>query len=114
MAFKQLKSCLLDTPILICPNISAKFYVFTDDCDYGAGAVLTQLKDEYYMSVEYMSYTFKHAEIKYCTYEKELLAILIALRKFCYYLLGSEFTIFTDNQALKYLLNCKEPNGRRA
>ena len=36
-----------------------------------------------------------------------------ALRKFRFYLLGTPFTLFTDNLAVKYILNYTQNNGRR-
>ncbi|RDY06097.1 Retrovirus-related Pol polyprotein from transposon 17.6, partial [Mucuna pruriens] len=44
------------------------------------------------------------AQINYTTTEKELLAIVFALDKFCVYLLGSKVIVFFDHAALKYLL----------
>ena len=38
------------------------------------------------------------------TYEKEFLALVLAIRKWRHYLLGHQFKVRTDQQALKYLL----------
>jgi hypothetical protein len=45
------------------------------------------------------------AEINYTTTEREGLAIVYALQKFCHYLLGGHFKMFIDHSALKYLVN---------
>jgi hypothetical protein len=43
------------------------------------------------------------AEINYTTTEREGLAMVYALQKFCHYLLGGHFKMFTDHSTLKYL-----------
>ena len=44
-------------------------------------------------------------EKKYSTIEREGLAIVYALQKFRYYLLGRHFKMYTDHSKLKYLVN---------
>ena len=44
-------------------------------------------------------------EKNYTTTEREGVAIVYALQKFRYYLLGGHFKMFTDHSALKYLVN---------
>lgn len=39
------------------------------------------------------------------TYDRELLALALALQKWRYYLLGRHFLVKTDNCSLKYLMN---------
>ncbi|RVW18496.1 Retrovirus-related Pol polyprotein from transposon 297 [Vitis vinifera] len=50
------------------------------------------------------SKTLNEAQRNYTTTEKELLAVVFALDKFCAYLVGSFIIVFTDHSALKYLL----------
>ena len=40
--------------------------------------------------------------------EKELLAIIFSLEKFCSYLLGAKVIVYSDHSALKYLLSKKD------
>ncbi|RDX91071.1 Retrovirus-related Pol polyprotein, partial [Mucuna pruriens] len=49
-----------------------------------------------------------HSHANYTSTEKELLAIVFALDKFCSYLFGSKIIVFSDHAALKFLL--KKPN----
>ena len=64
--------------------------------------------------IAYWSRKLKPAEVKYATIERELLAIIEAVRKFHVYLYGSTFVLETDHMPLAYLKkyseNCK--NGR--
>jgi len=52
------------------------------------------------------------AQQNYTTTEKEFLAIVFALEKFCPYLLGFKITVFTDHSALRYLMMKKDAKAR--
>lgn len=54
------------------------------------------------------SMTLKGAELNYPVYEKKLLAIICALKKWHVDLLGVPFTIFTDHQTLKSFISQKD------
>ncbi|RDX99498.1 Retrovirus-related Pol polyprotein from transposon 17.6, partial [Mucuna pruriens] len=58
----------------------------------------------------YTSRTMDPAQMNYTTTEKELLAIVFALDKFCLYLLGSKVIAVFDHAALKFLL--KKPDAK--
>nr|KYP32913.1 Retrovirus-related Pol polyprotein from transposon 17.6 [Cajanus cajan] len=75
-----------------------------DASDYAVGAVLCQRRAKNFHSIHYASKVLNEAQINYATTEKELLAIVFALEKFQYYLIGSKVVVFTDHPAIKYLL----------
>src|SRR5690606_1096462 len=64
--------------------------------------------------VAYASRTMTTAEQKYSTTEKEVLAVIYALKQFRNYIGGQKTTIFTDHQAIQTILNWKHPTGRIA
>jgi hypothetical protein len=74
----------------------------------GIGATLSQ--DGHPCS--YISRTFNPPERNYSTTEKELLAIVWAVKRLRQYLLGRRFTIRTNHQALKWHQNYKDPSSR--
>ena len=79
-----------------------------DALDYAVGAVLGQRLDKKPTAICYASKTLIEAQINYSTTEKELMAVVYALKKFRPYILGSKIIIYTDHAALKYLLSKKE------
>ena len=51
------------------------------------------------------SRTFTPTEFRYLTVEKEVVAIIIAVRNWSHFLYGKRFTLFTDQQAVSYMFN---------
>lgn len=113
-AFDELKSCLTGPEIMAYPKAGASFILDTDACDVGIGAVLSQVSDGQEKVIAYASRTLNRAERNYCVTDKELLAVKHFIEYFRQYLLGTEFTVRTDHQALKWLFSLKEPKGRIA
>lgn len=89
--------------------------LFTDASKVGLGAVLVQeQEDGHDQVVAYASKSLTETEQRYAQTEREAMAVMWAVEKFHYYLLGSFFTVFTDHQALEYLYKGKYRDGKRA
>jgi hypothetical protein len=97
-AFQALKDALTQAPVLALPNPSKAFTlkVVTDASDYALGAVLLQDGKP----VAFESRKLTEPELKYTTGEKELLAVVHALKVWRCYLEGPHFTIMTDHHPL--------------
>ena len=111
--FTALQEALLKKPVLKCPDYQQRFILQTDASDRGIGAVLSQSDqtgEEH--PIAYYSRKLLPREERYAAIEKECLGIVCALKHFEVYLIGQEFTISTDHQALKYLQNMKNSNSR--
>jgi transposase InsO family protein len=81
----------------------------------GIGAVLTQKDDdgkEYVIA--YASRSNNDAEAKYSSYEGECLAVVWAVAHFHPYLYGQSFTLVTDHQPLKWLMESDKLTGKLA
>ena len=113
-AFEELKASLVGPDIMAYPRDDAPFILDTDACDVGIGAVLSQTQNGKERVIAYASRSLNKAERNYCVTDKELLAIKNFVEHFRQYLLGREFLIRTDHQALKWLFSLKEPKGRIA
>ena len=110
-SFDILKQLLINSPILQYPNLSAdnKFILKTDASGFAIGAVLSNADDRV---VAYASRSLNKAEKNYCTIEKELLAIVWAVKHFRPYLFGKKFQILTDHKPLIYLFTMTNPSSR--
>ena len=107
-SFDRLKDALTSSPILAYPNYDKPFILETDASLKGLGAVLMQEDDDgNYRVISYASRTLKPYERsmrKYSSAKLELLAIKWAIcDKFRDYLIGSCFTMLTDNNPLTYV-----------
>lgn len=111
--FTSLKEAIANSVMLHYPNQKNSYSVYCDASDTGIAAVLCQTEsDEGDLPICFISRKLKPAEINYATVEKELLAVVYALFKLRRYVLDRKFTVYTDNMAVKYLFQKKEPNTR--
>lgn len=106
LAFNQLKQALTKPPILTMPDFHSPFVIETDASGYGVGAVLLQNGKP----VAYFSKLLgTRAQIK-SIYEKELIAICLAVTKWKPYLLGRHFIVRSDQQSLRFITQQREVN----
>lgn len=98
-AFEQLKQALVNAPVLAIPDFSKQFVLETDASDSGFGAVLIQ--DSH--PVAYLSKPVCKRNQALSTYEKECMAIILAVEKWRPYLQNAEFIIRTDHKSLLHL-----------
>jgi hypothetical protein len=95
-AFDNLKQAMSQTPVLILPDFNKPFVIETDACDDGIGAVLLQQGHP----VAYLSKALGVNNKKLPIYEKEFMAIMMAVDKWRAYLQRGPFTIRTDHKSL--------------
>ena len=65
------------------------------------------------MIVEAFSKKWTSAERNYSTSEKECLAIVNSVERWCHYLAPREFTVYSDHKALGALTNTEKPRLKR-
>ena len=98
-AFDLLKTAMATTPVLALPNFHEPFEVETDASDIGIGAVLMQKSQPVAFLSKALGPTHSHLSI----YEKEFLALIMAVEKWRQYLQRQEFVIITDHKSLSFL-----------
>ena len=113
-AFRELKTRLINAPILAYPSSEGRFILDTDASGQGIGAVLSQVQDGVEKVVSYASRSLNKSERNYCVTRRELLAVVYFIKKHRHYLYGRDFEVRTDHAALKWLLSFKDPEGQLA
>ena len=88
-AFVAAKKALSDAARLSFPAQDAEISIATDASDTGTGAVLQQLVDDAWKPVAFFSRKLSKSESKYSAYDRELLAIFRAIKRFRYFAVAS-------------------------
>ncbi|CAI5660169.1 unnamed protein product [Oreochromis niloticus] len=107
-AFNELKQALLDRVLLAHPNFDEPFLLSVDASSSGLGAVLSQVPAGASTSrpIAFASKTLNHAQSKYPAHRLEFFALKWAVcEKFHHWLRGHQFTVWTDNNPLTYILS---------
>ena len=87
------------TLVLALPNFQEPFTVEIDICHDGIGAVLMQQGQP----IAYLSKALGEKHKALSIYEKEFLALIMAVERWRAYLQRQEFIIVTDHKSLAYL-----------
>ena len=111
-SFEEIKSRLVEAPIMAKPNWNKEFEIMCNASDYAMGAGLGQKDEKVFRAIYYSSKTFNEAQENYSTNEKEMLAMVFACEKFRPYILGSHVIIYIDHATIKYLMANKEAKPR--
>lgn len=99
-AFENLKLAMVSPLVLKLPDFSKVFVVKTDTSRLVVGAVLMQEGHP----LAFMSQALKGKQLAWSTYEKEMFTIIVAVAKWCPYLMGANFVIRTDHLSLKHMV----------
>ena len=111
-AFQSLKRSLTTAPVLGFADFKLPFVLEVDASLQGLGAVISQVQDGQSRVIAYASRGLSKTERKYdekhSSRKLELLALKWAVAdKFRSYLLGNQFTVWTDNSPLSHLSTAK-------
>ena len=90
--------------LLTYPDHNKPFYIYTDASDFQMGAVIMQRDNEGVLRpVAYFSQKLSLAQRKYTTMEKELLSMVMVLKKYRTMLYGAELLMYTNTTRILHL-----------
>ncbi|KAL0148047.1 hypothetical protein M9458_056662, partial [Cirrhinus mrigala] len=107
VAFEELKRALVDSVVLAHPDFERPFLLCTDASLDGLGAVLSQIPtgEDKARPIAFASKALNRSQTKYPAHRLEFLALKWAVcDKFSHWLKGHEFTVWTDNNPLTYIM----------
>jgi hypothetical protein len=116
-AFDSLKTTFSSAPVLSIPDTTRPFSIMTDASLLAAGAILLQEDTNTDLHpCAYFSKTFIAAERNYNIYDRELLAVILALTEWKQYLQGTTHpvTIITDHKNLSYIKDPRKLSRQQA
>lgn len=113
-AFVECKRQLQQAVTLSHPLPECQLALFTDASDTCVGAVLQQFVRNKWQPLGYFSKKLSDAQIKYSTYDRELLAVYMAIQHFQNFIEGRELVIFTDHKPLTYAFSKKKSENEIA
>ena len=98
---------MMSVPMLGIPDFSQSFVLETDASGVGIGAVLMQNQRPVAFFSQALPITHRFKAV----YEREIMAIVLAVQKWRPYLLGKPFVVRTDQKSLKFLLEQRAIGG---
>jgi hypothetical protein len=111
--FQKFKDDIKTTFMIVFPDYSLEWQLFTDASDLGTAAVLFQVRDKTLEILAFVSHKFSDVAFRWSTIEKEAFAIFHALKVLRPLLWGKRFTVFTDHANLRQLEKSEVPKLQR-
>ena len=114
--FDNLRELLTKYPILLYPDPSKDYILFTDASKFGYAGVLTQEYEDSgikkYHVVCYISGLFRGSQLNWVALTKEAYAIYMSVRKLTFYITGHNVKVKSDHLPLKKFLEKKTLNAK--
>ena len=113
-AFEDLKASMIAPPILALPRYGRPYMIDTDASAYQLRCTLLRKHNEANdrRPVGYWSYSLNDSERNYNATERECFAVVWAVRTLRPYVQGTNFTVRTDHDTLRWLISLTESSGR--
>ena len=114
-AFESARHILANVTSLAFPVKGGETILTYDASDGAVGAALNQVVSGELTPIGFFSKSLNATQKNFLTFDRELLAIFLAIKHFRCFLEGRDFVIEMDHLALVFALksNCREYSGRR-
>ncbi len=99
-AFETAKSALRDATMLVHPRLDADTNIVVDASATAVGCILQQKINDTWQPLAFYSRKLKPAETRHSAFDRELLAIYLAIKHLGYFLEGREFHVLTYHKML--------------
>ena len=103
-SFNSIKESLTRATLLTHPKPFAPTCIMSDASDTAVGAVLQQHIDGVWHPISYFSKKLRPAETRYSNFDRELLAVYLAIKHFRHFVEGRDFHVATDHKPLTFAL----------
>ena len=104
-SFIAIKKALCDATELYVPCVAKPYVLRTDASDSCAAACLAQVVDGLERPVAFMSKKFTATQTRYSVIEREALAVIMALKKWDYWLYAAAILLRCDHSPLQYVIS---------
>ncbi|KII70906.1 Retrovirus-related Pol polyprotein from transposon 17.6 [Thelohanellus kitauei] len=104
-ASSNAKKALSEATCLGYSQTGAAIALTTDASSTAVGAAIEQRVARYWLPLNFFSRQLRPSELKYSAFDREYLALYLAIRHFRYYLEGRSFTVYTDHKCLTFVFS---------
>ena len=111
-SFNLVKLALSSAPLLVSPDYTQDFILFSFSSKHTMVVVLLQKRDDHERPIAFFSRAIRDASLKYNIIEKQSLALVKVLKDFQVYILHSHILAYVPNTAVKYVLVQTDPEGK--
>ena len=113
-SFEDIKKAISEAPVLVSPDFSRDFLIFSFASEHTIAGVLLQKNQEgNEQAIAFYSKTPRDAPLKYNIMEKKAYALVQALKEFRVYILHSHTIAHVLTSAVKDILTQLDPKGKR-
>jgi hypothetical protein len=113
-SFERIKQALVQAPVLISPDYSKGFMIFSFASENTIVVVLLQRNEQgHEQPISFFSKTLKDSELKYDIVNKQAYALVKALKSFRVYVLQSEITAYVPSSVVNEILVQRDCEGKR-
>lgn len=113
-SFESIKQALTKAPILISPDYTKYFIIFSFASEHTIVAILLQKNDQgFEQPIAFFSKALRDAPLKYNIIEKQALALVKAIKDFRVYILHSHIIAYVPNAVVKDILTQDGPDSMR-